>query len=149
MTPEGSGATPEAVGPLASTGYWLHRISLAWLRDLDAALTPLGLTHTQFLVLGAVGWLSRENETPRQQAVADFAGVDRMMTSKVLAALEKADLVERVPDPDDARGRLCHLTPVGRATLDAATNEARHVDAEWFDDLHLRDSLRRQLARRG
>jgi DNA-binding MarR family transcriptional regulator len=133
---------PGPVGPFASPGYWLHRASLAYLRELDAALRPLGLTHTQFSVLAAVSWIGRGAGPPTQQQVAEFAGIDRMMTSKVLGTLEERGLIERVADDGDARRRRCHLTGAGQGTIPAATRAARDVDARFFGPASLlRDEL--------
>lgn len=44
-------------GPLRSPGFWLHHAALTWRAELDARLRPLGLTPTQFMLLGSAGWL--------------------------------------------------------------------------------------------
>lgn len=130
------------VGPVASTGFWLHRAALTYLRELDARLRPLGLTHTQFSLLAAVSWLGRRSDPPTQQQAAVFAGTDRMMTSKVLRTLEAGGLVQRVPDALDARVRRVLPTPAGRELLTEATRAARAVDADLFGaGTELRDAL--------
>ena len=130
------------VGPLASPGFWLQRAAQAYLRELDARLRPLELTHTQFQLLAAAGWLSREGEHPTQQQVADFAGADRMMTSKVLAALEGRRLLVRTADEQDARVRRITVTGPARELLREATRIAREVDAALIGtDATLRDRL--------
>jgi DNA-binding MarR family transcriptional regulator len=137
-------STSAAVGPLASPGFWLHRAALAYLRELDAALRTLDLTHTQFSVLAAAGWLDRQGGPPTQQEAAEFAGVDRMMTSKVLHALDAKGLVERVSDSSDARLRRIRCTDHGRELLRRATSAARAVDDMFFSDVE--DGLRVSLA---
>jgi DNA-binding MarR family transcriptional regulator len=119
-------------GPLASTGYWLKLAALAWQRELDQALRPLELTTTQFSVLAGAAWLGRDGSTPTQQQIADFAGADRMMTSKILQALEVRQLVRRAPDPSDARVRHVELTESGRAMITESTALAREVDQRLF-----------------
>jgi DNA-binding MarR family transcriptional regulator len=123
---------PGPIGPLASPGFWLHRAALAYLRELDARLRPLDLTHTQFSVLAASSWLSREGEPPTQQQAAEFAGIDRMMTSKVVQTLQVSGLVERVTDAGDARLRRIRPTGRGRDVLRQATRAAQDVDASFF-----------------
>jgi DNA-binding MarR family transcriptional regulator len=132
----------ELKGPLASTGYWLKVTALAYLRELDAALRPLGLTNAQFAVLVGASWLGKEGTPPAQQQVADFAGADRMMTSKLLQGLEKRKLVKRVASITDARVRHLELTPAGRWLVTASTAAAREVDRRVFGtDMTLRDLL--------
>jgi DNA-binding MarR family transcriptional regulator len=135
--------TPQLTGPLASTGYWLKVGALAWQRELDARLRSLNLTTPQFNVLAAVGWLGHSGQPPTQQEAADFAGTDRMMTSKLLNTLERAGLVERVSDSTDARVRRVHLTDQGRTAITRSTALAREVDRDLFGtDVALRDALR-------
>ena len=120
----------EPRGPLASPGYWLHHAALAWRRELGARLRPLGLTPTRFDVLAALSHLSKVDGAPRQQAVADFAGIDRMMTSKIVSALEVDGLVSRVAE---GRSNLLTLSPTGTELVARATVVARALDAELFE----------------
>ena len=130
------------IGPLSSPGFWLQRAAQTYLRELDARLRPLELTHTQFQLLASAGWLGRDGEHPTQQQVADFAGADRMMTSKVLATLEGRGLLVRSADGQDARLRRVAITAPARELLVAATRTARDVDAALFgNDGALRDRL--------
>lgn len=143
--PGSAGALPPGHGPLASPGYHLLHAAQAWRRELGARLRPLALTPTQFDVLGALGWLSRQHPDPTQQEVADFAAMDRMMVSKLVAGLERRGLLVRLADPDDARLRRLRLTTDGRATVTAAAAIARSVDDELFSGLASRERLREQL----
>jgi DNA-binding MarR family transcriptional regulator len=136
---------PDGHGPLASPGYHLLMAAQAWRRELGARLRPLGLTPTQFDTIGALGWLSRSIPDPTQQQVADFAGMDRMMLSKLVAGLEQRGLLVRLPDPVDARLRRLRLTDAGRELIGPASAIARAVDAELFageSRAALRDQLR-------
>lgn len=136
----------EPVGPLASTGYWLKLAALAWQRELEAELRPLGLTSAQFSVLAGVSWLNREAGPPTQQQVADFAGADRMMTSKILHRLQGRGLVRRSGDPADARVWRLELTASGRTLVTRSTEIARAVDRRLFGaDVSLRNRLMRQF----
>ena len=47
-------------GPFASPGFHLWHASLRWTQEVARALRALGLTHTQFFLLGAVGWLTNK-----------------------------------------------------------------------------------------
>lgn len=131
-------------GPLASPGYRLHLAALAWRRELGIRLRPLELTPTQFDAIAAVSFLGR-TESPTQQQVADFSGVDRMMLSKVLGGLEERGLVARTPDAVDARLKRLAVTPAGRELVDQATAIARGVDADLFIGVENPERLRDEL----
>jgi DNA-binding MarR family transcriptional regulator len=132
----------ELSGPLASTGYWLKLVALAYQRELDTALRPLHLTTTQFSVLAGVSWLARGDGPPTQQQVANFAGIDRMMTSKIVGVLTRRKLIRRSQRPDDARVRCLELTNIGRTRVRESVARARQVDRRLFgDDPALRDLL--------
>jgi len=132
-------------GPLLSPGFWLLQAALAWRAELDARLGPLRLTPTQFTMLATIGWLEHRGDKPTQQAVADHAGADRMMTSKVVRTLEGQGFITRNPDDSDARVMRLHLTQSGREVTRQATELARDVDAHLFggDASRMRPVLRR------
>jgi len=132
----------ELRGPHASTGYWLKLSAQSYQRELDAALRPLKLTTPQFSVLAGANWLAQQRPGPTQQRIADFAGADRMMTSKILKTLEARKLIRRSTSASDARARVIELTESGRALVTRAIALARDVDRRLFgSDTELRRSL--------
>lgn len=139
-------------GPVASAGFWLHHAALTWRAELDNLLRPLGLTPTQFLLLASVGWLEHVDGSPTQQQVAEQAGADRMMTSKVVRVLEGRGLLARNAHESDARALRLSLTDEGRDLTRRATAIARDLDTRFFGaaPADLRDALRDiTLVRRG
>ncbi|MBW4041336.1 MAG: MarR family transcriptional regulator [Acidobacteria bacterium] len=132
-------------GPLASPGYWLHHAALAWRRELGLRLRDLELTPTQFDVLASLSWQSRRGPVT-QQMVADFAGIDRMMTSKVVRGLEGRGLLTRSEHIEDARSLLLDLTDDGHDLVAAATRRARALDASLFADATASETLRTAVA---
>jgi DNA-binding MarR family transcriptional regulator len=77
------------------------------------AVESEGLTTQRWAVLGA---LSRP-EIEHGMAVGDLARylkVSRQSLSGIIRRLEHDGLVESHPDPSDGRGRLLHITDVGR-----------------------------------
>ena len=115
-----------------SPGFLLWRVTQRWQRTIVAALRPLDLTHAQFVLLMSTWWLVDHDGPPTQQAVADHAGTDPMMTSQVLRKLADRDLVVRKPDPADARARRLELTAAGRQLLTAALADVERADREYF-----------------
>lgn len=125
-------ATGAAPGPLNNTGYWLHQAALTWNRELARRLRPLGLTPTQFMVLSCAGWLAATQGAPTQQQVADLAGTDRMMTSRVMAALTAAGLLARTADPRSRRAKRVRPTEEGDRLVQAALASVREVEELLF-----------------
>ncbi|TCO65716.1 MarR family winged helix-turn-helix transcriptional regulator [Actinocrispum wychmicini] len=142
---EGTRGAGGLSGPLASPGYWLHQAALAWKAELDGRLRRLGLTHTQFILLATVGWLETVGGgPPGQQEVADGAGTDRQMTSRVVRTLADHGLIARLAHQSNARSLRLTLTPQGRELARQAIVIAQDVDARFFgaDPAGIRDSLR-------
>ncbi len=132
-------------GPHANTGHWLRQAALRWHRELGRRLRPLGLTPTQFFVLSGTGWLHATTGPPTQQEVADLAGTDRMMTSKVVATLERLGFLAHTIDEHHGRLKRLHQTPAGRDVTIAALVHIQEIEQIFFGGL---DSiaLRHQLA---
>ncbi|MFI5636115.1 MarR family winged helix-turn-helix transcriptional regulator [Streptomyces goshikiensis] len=118
--------------PGESPGFLLWHVTLRWQRDIAAALTPLDLTHVQFVLLACTWWLNGQGERPNQLAVARQAGTDVKMTSQVLRTLEKKGLVEREVDPADTRARRLRVTALGAELAPRAIAAVEEVDARFF-----------------
>jgi DNA-binding MarR family transcriptional regulator len=127
----GPESTPESAPP---AGFWLHQAALTWRAQLDLRLRPLGLTPTQFLLLSAADRLERRGGPATQQEVAEQAGADRMMTSKVLRLLEKRGLLSRTAHESDARSMRVALSVDGRVLAERAAAIAREFDDAFFGD---------------
>jgi DNA-binding MarR family transcriptional regulator len=118
-------------GPEKSPGFLMWQVTLAWQRAMRAALAPHDLTHVQFVLLATAWWLGRD-ELPTQQALAEQAGTDTMMTSQVVRKLAERGLLEREDDPKDARARRIRVTKAGLKTLTPALADVEQVDEEFF-----------------
>jgi DNA-binding MarR family transcriptional regulator len=119
--------------PASGPGWRLWHAQRAWVRHLEAALAPLGLTHTQLLVLAAAGWLGREALS--QARIAEHVGIDRMTASRVLRLLEAKGHVARAPHPDDPRANGVALTRAGADALARALPLARRAQRTFFGRL--------------
>ena len=114
----------------SSPGFLLWRVSNAWQRAIRAALTPHGLTHTQYVLLAVLVHSAEEHLTQRN--LADKAHIDIMMTSQVLRTLETAKHITRSPHPIDRRAMNVQATTHGRHTVIAATKDVETIDREFF-----------------
>jgi DNA-binding MarR family transcriptional regulator len=118
-------------GPGESPGFLLWKVSNAWQRRQRAALQPLGLTHSQFVLLAAATWFGH-TETLTQARLAELTGVDVMTTSQVLRALEAAKFVERDTHPDDPRAKTLVVTARGREIARKAIVVVEATDEAFF-----------------
>ena len=71
----------------------------------------------------------------RVSDLAEQARVTKQSAAALVEQLEKAEYVERVPDPTDGRARLVRLTPRLRRVAEAADAEDARVHAEWADHI--------------
>ncbi|MEC3980703.1 MarR family winged helix-turn-helix transcriptional regulator [Amycolatopsis sp. H20-H5] len=119
-------------GPEQSPGFLLWRVTLSWQRAMRAALAPHDLTHVQFVLLTTTWWLGQSGEAPTQQRLAERAGTDTMMTSQVVRKLAERGLLDRAPDPADARVRRLQVTGPGLAVVKGALADVERADAGFF-----------------
>ncbi len=108
--------------------------------DLDAA---------GYVLMVAIRDLQNQGGA-RAADIAESLGLHKSTTSRNLAALEELGLIERIPDPDDARARQVRLTDAGAASLSQATEGRRgwlraQLERWPDDDVHTLARLLRRL----
>jgi len=121
--------------PEDSPGYLLGQVTMLWQRKQKRVLDPLDLTHTQFALLCALAWLSRESDNVTQVDIANQGNADRMMVSKVLRTLEEKKFITRHEHPVDTRAKTIKLTPAGETVLQKAIILVENVDLDFFNKL--------------
>lgn len=120
--------------PQQSMGFLLWHVSTTWRRSIETALTTLGLTHPQFVVLATLGWLTRHGDRVTQVAIGKMAGLDPNTNSQIIKGLEKKGLVTRLPSCD-GRAKNVSLTPQGSKLLSHALPAVEQMDAKFFNPL--------------
>lgn len=138
--------------PRQSLGFLLWQATNAWQRQIKASLAPFDLTHVQFVLLAGLCWLEQndDQDSITQKRLAEFCATGPMMTSQVLRTLERAQLIERLSHPDDARARRLKLNDRGYKKLKAALETVEATDGSFFaklgsDHEALRAGLRQLL----
>ncbi|RBQ06661.1 MarR family winged helix-turn-helix transcriptional regulator [Pedobacter miscanthi] len=121
--------------PLDSPGYLLGQLTMLWQRKLKRVLDPLDLTHTQFALLCALAWLSRESDNVTQVDIANQGNADRMMVSKVLRTLEEKKFITRKEHKTDTRAKTISLTASGETVLQKAIIMVENADLSFFSML--------------
>ena len=120
--------------PDDSPGYLLGQLTTLWQRKLKRVLDPLDLTQTQFVLLAALAWLSKENDAVTQIDIANQGNADRMMVSKVLRTLEEKRFLTRKEHKTDTRAKTISLTSSGSAVLQKALTAIETADLEFFSN---------------
>ena len=121
--------------PHESPGYLLGQLTLLLQRKLKKVLDPLHLTQTQFVLLTALGWLSRDHDQVTQVDIANQGNSDRMMVSKVLRTLEAKKFISRQEHPSDTRAKVIKLTDTGAKVLQTALTTVETADISFFSVL--------------
>jgi DNA-binding MarR family transcriptional regulator len=121
--------------PNDSPGYLLGQLTMLWQHKLKKVLDPLNLTQTQFVLLAALGWLSKKNNAVTQVDIANQSNTDRMMVSKVLRTLGKKKFISRQEHPTDTRAKVIKLTNEGAEVLQKALTAVENADIEFFSVL--------------
>lgn len=121
--------------PQDSTGYLLGQLTLLWERRHKKVLDPLNLTQTQFVLLAALGWLSKTQQYVTQVDIANQGNADRMMVSKVLRKLEEKQFIARTEHPTDTRAKVITLTHDGATILQEALSAIENADIAFFASL--------------
>lgn len=121
--------------PKDSPGYLLGQLTMLWQRRLKKVLDPLDLTQTQFVLLAALGWLSKKSNSVTQVDIANQSNADRMMVSKVLRTLEDKGFITRQEHESDTRAKTIRLTNTGENVLQKAIIEVENADLDFFSAL--------------
>ena len=127
--------------PNDSPGYLLGQVTMLWQRKQKRVLDPLDLTHTQFVLLAALAWLSKTSDSVTQVDIANQSNADRMMVSKVLRTLEEKGFITRQEHHTDTRAKIIRLTIAGGTVLQKAITEVENADLEFFSSLEQDISL--------
>lgn len=122
-------------GPELSPGFLLWQVSTKWRRQLEAALSKLGLTHPQFVLLASLGWLIRNGAAVSQIDLARYCQTDIAMTSQVLRSLERKGHIERQQREGDGRSKFPRLTQSGAKLIEQAIPLVEKVDRKFFKKL--------------
>ena|ERR1700740_855723 len=121
--------------PNDSPGYLLGQLTMLWQRKIKRVLDPLDLTQTQFVLLAALGWLSKKNKAVTQVDIANQSNADRMMVSKVLRTLVEKGFITREEHKIDTRAKTIRLTTNGEVILQKALIKVENADLDFFATL--------------
>jgi len=117
--------------PEQSPGFLLWYISTSWRSAIEAVLKKYNLTHPQFVVLAALGWLTRDDEKVNQVSIGKMIGLDPNTTSQILRGLEAKKFIKRIAS-FDARSKHPLLTTKGSNVLVTTLPAVEGADMQFF-----------------
>ena len=133
--------------PEENLGYLLWQATMLWQKQMNRALNELNLTHTQFVIMAALGWLLKSEDNVTQKDIADHSNTDRMMVSKILRTLQKNGLIERKEHKTDTRAKCVFLTDKGADTLQEAIEIKTRANSLFFGKLSDKEKFGSELTR--
>lgn len=119
-------------GPDDSLGFLLWRVTHAWQRFVDDRLQVCDLTHLQFALMIALGWLTRHDELTTQSELVKFVDMHPMQVSQVLSILERKGQISRDRNPANGRTKQIALTASGATALHKALPLIEEAHATFF-----------------
>ncbi|WP_228648213.1 MarR family transcriptional regulator [Microtetraspora sp. AC03309] len=118
-----------------STGFLIWHLSLRWRAAMDRALSPWGLTSSQYAVLATLSGMLAGGGAPNQRQLAEFSGLEPMHVSKLIRGLERAGLVERAANPADPRAVLLGVTDAGARAVAAGRRAVVQLEEQQLTPL--------------
>lgn len=118
-----------------STGFLVWQLTNLWQREIKRALEKFDLTHSQFVLLASIAWLSAKTETITQILLSDHSKIDPMTTSTVLRTLQSKGLIKRQEHHTDTRAKTVGLTPEGQKIARQAVKTVEKFDEDFFKPL--------------
>lgn len=118
-----------------STGFLLWQVTNLWQRMIKQALEPYNLTHSQFVLLASIHWLTKQMQDITQITLSNHTKIDPMTTSSVLRKLELKKLIERREHSMDTRAKEVVLTNRGLGTAKEAIRVVEQFDHQFFSKL--------------
>jgi MarR family transcriptional regulator, organic hydroperoxide resistance regulator len=100
-----------------SSGFLLWQVTSLWQRAIKKVLSPHALTHSQFVLLASIHWLTLQRQTVTQISLSIHTKIDPMSTSTVLRTLEQKNLIQRREHTTDTRAKIVILTEDGKELI--------------------------------
>jgi MarR family transcriptional regulator, organic hydroperoxide resistance regulator len=118
-----------------SSGFLLWQVTNLWQRKIKKALEKFGLTHSQFVLLASIHWLTLNKEEVTQVVLSNHTKIDPMTTSTVLRTLQKKGFLQRKEHSTDSRAKTVRLTKEGIKIIKKAVVAVEKFDKEFFSAL--------------
>ena len=110
-------------------GWRLWRLARQWKTEFDGKMRERGyvwITEARGAVIGQL----RPGGLP-QSALTAALGVSKQAVQQFVDELVAEGAVERVPDPEDGRGKLVRLTALGVASITEGNAVKREIERRY------------------
>ncbi len=118
-----------------SSGFLLWQVTNLWQREIKKALEPYNLTHSQFVLLASIHWLTLHKQDVTQILLSSHTKIDPMTTSTVLRTLQTKGLLQRQEHLTDTRAKTVGLTDNGKKIIKQAVKTVETFDRTFFAKL--------------
>lgn len=118
-----------------SSGFLLWQVTNLWQREIKKALEKYGLTHSQFVLLASIYWLTLSKQDVTQILLSSHTKIDPMTTSTVLRTLQTKGLLQRQEHSTDTRAKTVALTAEGIKVVKQAVKTVEGFDNTFFQSL--------------
>lgn len=115
-----------------SSGFLLWQVTNLWQREIKKALEPYALTHSQFVLMASIHWLTLHKQEVTQILLSSHTKIDPMTTSTVLRTLQTKGLLERQEHLTDTRAKTVKLTVNGTKIIKEAIKTVEAFDKTFF-----------------
>jgi MarR family transcriptional regulator, organic hydroperoxide resistance regulator len=115
-----------------SSGFLLWQVTNLWQREIKKALEQYGLTHSQFVLLASIHWLTLHKQEITQVVLSNHTKIDPMTTSTVLRTLQQKGFLQRQEHVTDTRAKTVGLTETGKKIIKQAVITVEKFDKKFF-----------------
>lgn len=118
-----------------SSGFLLWQVTNLWQREIRKALEVHDITHSQFVLMASIHWLTLQHKEVTQILLSSHTKIDPMTTSTVLRTLQRKGLVIRQEHATDTRAKTVVLTDTGKKLIKKAVVTVEQFDHSFFATL--------------
>lgn len=115
-----------------SSGFLLWQVTNLWQREIKKSLEPFDLTHSQFVLMASIHWLTLHKQDVTQILLSSHTKIDPMTTSTVLRTLQTKDFLQRKEHVTDTRAKTVELTEKGKKIIKQAVKTVETFDKTFF-----------------
>jgi DNA-binding MarR family transcriptional regulator len=115
-----------------SSGFLLWQVTSLWQREIRRELSQHELTHSQFVLMASIHWLTLKSGEVTQKTLSRHSKIDAMTVSQVLRSLQERKLVRRREHSSDTRAKAVELTEAGKQAIQPAVKAVEKFDAGFF-----------------
>lgn len=118
--------------PEESSGFLLWQVTNLWQREIKKALEKYNITHSQFVLMASIHWLTLHKQEVTQIILSAHTKIDPMTTSTVLRTLQQKSLITRQEHATDTRAKVVVLTDLGKEIIKKAIVTVEDFDRKFF-----------------